>query len=106
MILTGISKRLATTDFMDSDPTVWLLLMMYVPVPPDPVPRAVIVVPTTRLPVVSAIVCPTANVPEATAETVKVDPATDPVNDADGLLVDPTSMEMICAHDPRTATGA
>ena len=57
--------------------TVCELLMVYVPVPPVPVPSAVMYVPAVTP--VPSTVCPTASVPEATALTVSVVVAMDAV---------------------------
>ena len=57
--------------------TVWEVLTVYVPAPPDPVPRAVIMVFVAT--VDPWIVWPRYSVPEVTAVTVKVVPAIDPV---------------------------
>ena len=57
--------------------TVWLVLTVYVPVPPDPVPSAVMIV--SAVTPVPWMVCPTYSVPLVTAVTVKVVAVIDPV---------------------------
>ena len=65
---------------IDSLATLCEALTVYVPVPPVPVPNAVIVVPAAiPLPVTT---WPTERVPVDTAETVSVVPLRDPVNTA------------------------
>jgi hypothetical protein len=70
-----------TVEFIETDATVCPIETVYVPVPPDPVPNAVIVVYCVTP--VPEITCPTANVPLATAETVIVAPEIEAVNDAE-----------------------
>ena len=63
--------------------TVWGMLTVYVPEPPEPVPTAVITVPGAMLgPVIGE---PTARVPDDTLLTVRVDPEIEPVKEAAGL---------------------
>jgi hypothetical protein len=73
-------------------------------VPPLPEPRVKIVVPSkTPAPM---IVWPIANVPEATADTVKTVVAIEAVKLAEGLFVDPIPKDMIWAQAPKAAIGA
>src|SRR5215472_2311947 len=63
---------------IDSEATVWELLTVYVPVPPVPVPRAVITVPAvTPVPVIPwpTLSCGLPLAPAVTAVTVSVVPA-------------------------------
>ena len=69
-----------------SEPTVCELLTTYVPVPPVPVPRPVIVVPDAIAEVESESVMPTAMVPDPTALTESVVPEIDPVKVAEALV--------------------
>ena len=85
---------------MDSSVTVCIFPKVYVPVPPVPVPSAVMIEPGRSAPVVSLIVCPTANVPDETAVTVNVLAATLPENAAEVAFAEPISSETICAQEP------
>ena len=58
---------------------------VYVPIPPEPVTNAVIVVPAVTP--VPEITCPTAISPEETAVTVSVVVAIEPVNEAPPVIV-------------------
>ena len=60
--------------------TVWLLLTLYVPTPPDPVPKDSMIV-SSEMPE-PVMVCPTTSVPEATTVTVKTVPEIEPVTEA------------------------
>src|ERR1043166_7843469 len=82
---------------------VCVLLIVYVPVPPTPVPSAVIFVPI-RTPE-PEMVCPTASESDATAVTVIVVPPIDPVTVASGVFADPISSEETCAQAPSATTG-
>ena len=74
------------------DERVCETLTMYVPVPPVPVPKAVIMVPdNTPVPVTN---CPTARAPEVTALTVSVVPEIEPVTTP--WFADRLSEEIVC----------
>ena len=68
------------TDDKDWDNTVCEMLTVYVPVPPDPVPSAVMTV-SFETPTPNTC-CPTANAPVDTLLTVNVVPEMSPVNTA------------------------
>ena len=82
--IVAVTTAPTVAEFMTEVATVWLLLIVYVPIPPEPDPSAVITVPdNTPMPNKD---CPTAIVPLETLATVNVVPLVEPVNTADAGL--------------------
>src|SRR5262252_4987557 len=97
------TKALAVTSYVTAgvlvvsadDATVWLAETVYVPLPPLPVPSAVICVPAvTPVPRTS---WPTESAPEETAVTVSVVPAIEPVSAAPAGPTTPSAVVMSSA---------